>query len=312
VAIRTDPPFDLVVVVDWSANNGPKVGADSIWTCVLDTADGAATTVNHPTRHAARDHLIDVALAAVGRRVLVGWDFPFGVPAGTAEAAQLPGDPPWRAVWQHLDEHLVDGPDNRSNRFEVAAAINARIGPGPGPFWGVPPQRATTPLSSCKAPGYPHLSSRGTLAEHRVAEIAMRERSGKRPFPVWQLLGAGSVGSQALTGIPVVSALRRADGLTDRSVVWPFETGLTLPARHPLSGRTDLVIHAEIWPSSIDVDRTVHPVKDAAQVHCLAHHLAALDRSGELAREFAPPLAPQHAADVVREEGWILGATLWP
>ena len=296
----------MIVVVDWSANNTPKLGADSIWSCVLDTATGTPVTVNHATRHAARDHLLGVLRAAAGRRVLVGCDFPFGVPAGTAHAAGLVGDPPWRALWDHLAVHLVDGADNRSNRFAVAADLNARIGPGPGPFWGAPPARTTATLSSRKAPGFPHVHPTGALAEHRLAEAAMRERSGRRPFPVWQLLGAGSVGSQALTGIPVVHALRRHPDLADHSAVWPFETGLALP---PTTG---LIVHAEIWPSSIDVDRSVHPVKDAAQVHCLARHLADLDAAGMLAREFAPGLGPATADTVVTEEGWILGATLWP
>jgi precorrin-8X/cobalt-precorrin-8 methylmutase len=306
------PLFDLVVVIDWSANSTPKLGADSIWSCALDTTSGVATTINHPTRHEARQHLHTVLTGAAGRRVLVGFDFPFGVPAGAAAAAGLPGDEPWRALWEHLAADIVDGPRNHTNRFEVAAALNARIGPGPGPFWGAPPGRAGASLSSRKAPGFPHVHPGGARAEHRLAEAAIRIRSGRRPFPVWQLLGAGSVGSQALTGIPVVHGLRHAPDLAHRSVVWPFETGLTVPLIHPVTGATDLVVHAEIWPSSIDVDRTVHRVKDAAQVHCLAHHLAHLDAAGALAREFTASLAPDQAAAVVHEEGWIVGATLWP
>ena len=230
----------------------------------------------------------------------------------TWSEAAAPGEPAWTATWRHLVAELVDEPNNRNNRFAVAAAVNARISDGVGPFWGAPPARVTESLAATKAPGFPHVHRTGTLPEHRLAEVAVRERTGRRPFPIWQLLGAGSVGSQALTGIPVVAGWRHDPALAERSLVWPFETGLALPDVHATTGATDLIVHAEIWPSSIDVDLTVHEVRDAAQVICLARHLAALDERGVLAAEFAPPLGPDDARAVVSEEGWIVGATLWP
>lgn len=306
--------FDRIVVVDWSANARPKRGADSIWSCALRAGDGTFEVHNHPTRRIAADRVRDLLVGATGERVLVGCDFPYGFPAGTAAAAGLaaPGEPAWTATWRHLVAELVDEPNNRNNRFAVAAAVNARISDGVGPFWGAPPARVTESLAATKAPGFPHVHRTGTLPEHRLAEVAVRERTGRRPFPIWQLLGAGSVGSQALTGIPVVAGWRHDPALAERSLVWPFETGLALPDVHPTTGATDLIVHAEIWPSSIDVDLTVHEVKDAAQVICLARHLAALDHRGVLAAEFAPPLGPDDARAVVSEEGWIVGATLWP
>lgn len=310
--------FDVIVVVDWSANNRPKLGADSIWICALDVASGRAATVNLATRSAASAHVVDILRAATARRVLVGWDFPFGFPAGTSAAAGLVGTSPWQAMWGHLATHVVDTASNLSNRFAVAADLNRRIGDGPGPFWGAPPTAVGPTLSSQKAPGFPHAhEGRGPggeqdqqLGEHRLAEVAIRRQTGKRPFAVWQLLGAGSVGSQALTGIPVVATIRSAPGLAERSVVWPFETGLVPPGAHPVSGAADLVVHAEVWPSAIEIDRSVHPVKDAAQVQCLARHFSDLQRTSGLADEFAPVVTADHARSVVTEEGWILGATL--
>jgi hypothetical protein len=90
-----------------------------------------------------------------------------------------------------------------------------------------------------------------------------------------------------------------------RSVVWPFETGLTTD---PTGGRADIIVHAEIWPSAIPVDLTRHAVKDAAQVIGLCEHLATLDAMDELAVQFAPELDAQTARMVVDEEGWIVGA----
>jgi hypothetical protein len=121
---------------------------------------------------------------------------------------------------------------------------------------------------------------------------------------VWQLLGAGSVGSQVLTGIPVVHHLRHHVALRDRARVWPFETGL---ATTPAADVDDAIVIAEVWPSSIPFDHVDHPVKDARQVIALAHHLAALDAAGSLGPLFVPSLTASEAAAVVAEEGWVLG-----
>ncbi len=115
-------------------------------------------------------------------------------------------------------------------------------------------------------------------------------------------MGAGSVGSQALTGIPVVEALRDHP-VSPVSRVWPFETGLSV---HRETGPR--IVHAEIWPGAVPLNPALHPVRDAAQVLTLARHLAALDRAGTLARWFTPRLDPQQTGIVIREEGWILGS----
>jgi len=185
----------------------------------------------------------------------------------------------------------------------VASELNRAVGDGPGPFWGVPPRSATEHLTPTKAPGFPHLHAHGALVEHRRAELALRD-AGRRPFSVWQLLGAGSVGSQTLTAIPVLHHLRHHDALAARSLVWPFETGFV---HDPTLGRGDAIVHAEIWPSSIDPDLTVHPVRDAAQVVGLARHLVDLDADDRLGSCFAPSVAGD-PTDVLAEEGWILGA----
>lgn len=303
--------FDLVVVVDWSAAARPTTGADSIWFCTHDVRAGVTTMPeNPPTRHEAFTALEALLVSRAAPRILVGFDFPFGYPRGFAHAAGLSGSSPaWSAVWQHLRITVRDRPDNTNNRFEVASALNASIGDGVGPFWGTGSASDVTPwLSRTKFPGFPHrLDPRrpdDALVEHRVAEQTMRS-PGRRPFSVWQLTGAGSVGSQAITGIPIVGALRTQAQFAERAVVWPFETGLCID---PTLGRRDAIVFAEVWPSSIHVDRTRHPVKDAAQVISLAEHLAALDRSGHLGSQFAPALDPEEAAVVVAEEGWILGA----
>ena len=81
--------------------------------------------------------------------------------------------------------------------------------------------------------------------------------------PIWKLYGNGSVGSQALVGIPHLTALRNDPVLAPVSSVWPFETGLRrLPSRNC---RDWLILHAEIYPSLVAVE-TTGEVKDRAQV----------------------------------------------
>jgi precorrin-8X/cobalt-precorrin-8 methylmutase len=296
--------FDLVIVVDWSAAARPATGADSIWFCVHDTAsDRLITLRNVATRHAAAIELTEVLRHHPRSRILVGFDFAFGYPEGFVAAAGLAGDHPWLATWDHLGATVTDSVDNRNNRFAVASALNAAISPGVGPFWGVgSATHITTSLSPTKAPGFPHSTATGPLAETRLTERAVF-RSGRRPFSVWQLNGAGSVGGQTLTGIPVVRSLRNHPVMAGRAAVWPFDTGLV---PDPTADRTDAVIFAEVWPSGIDFDRGRHAVKDAAQVLSLAAYLAHLDRMGGLGALFAPSLAADARDRVVTEEGWIL------
>ncbi|MGH7055068.1 MAG: cobalamin biosynthesis protein, partial [Stellaceae bacterium] len=88
--------FDTFAMVDWSAASAPKQGRDSIWVCWHGPRGERFD--NPPTRHAARTLLAELLAEALGRgeRVLIGFDFPFGYPAGLAARLGLAG-PPWRA-----------------------------------------------------------------------------------------------------------------------------------------------------------------------------------------------------------------------
>lgn len=281
-------PFDRVVVVDWSANATPKRGADSVWIGVRYADGRSLEPVNPATRAEATALLLDLLDAP--QRTLVGFDFPLGYPAGFATAAGLEGPAPWAAAWTHLATAVVDGPRNANNRWEVAAGLNARL--RANHFWGVPPRRSGPHLPRHKPP-----ADGLRVAPFRLAEARLREH-GLRPFPVWQLLGAGSVGSQSLTGIPVVHHLRHHPRLRERAQVWPFESGLRTPV-------ADVVL-AEVWPSAVPFDGERHPVKDARQVLALAGHLLAAQADGSLAGLFTPDVGDR-TADVAGEEGWVLG-----
>jgi precorrin-8X/cobalt-precorrin-8 methylmutase len=279
-------PFHRVVIVDWSASSTPVQGADSIWICTLDVATGRFDLANPPTRAAAFEAMA-TAVDAPGP-VLLGVDAALGYPIGFARRLGLPGTP-WEAVWEHLANRLHDDHRNRNDRWAVAADLNRRL--GANHFWGVPPAAAGEHLTARRPKWTEH-----HLPTHRVTEQRLRER-GRRPFSVWQLLGAGSVGSQAITCIAALQRLRMLPQLRERIRVWPFETGLELPT-------DDSIVVAEVWPSAIDVDHVDHPVKDARQVIALAQWFAS-----HASYEMFPFDADDATRSAALEEGWVLGPT---
>ncbi|MEO1490837.1 MAG: precorrin-8X methylmutase [Pseudomonadota bacterium] len=283
------PLFDVYVMVDWSAASKPTTGTDSIWIGVSES--GETSVENIATRAEAMDHLSRIAHDAIDadKRVLIGFDFPFGYPVGVAKT--LTGEADALALWAWLAKRIEDGPDNANNRYAVADEINRVYFDGTGPFWGRPaswPYLDVPTKASSRA-------GRGHPAERRLAD-----RTAKGAKTVWQLAYAGSVGSQVLLGIPAVHRLRHDPRLADHTRIWPFETGLTAPA--------DTIVLAEIYPSLIPPDPT-EAIKDAGQVRAVADWLAGLDRDGALATLFAGP--PDATADqrriIATEEAWILG-----
>lgn len=308
--------FDAYVMVDWSANSTPKRGADSIWIGRGRWVSGRfeiASSTNSATRSqaSAQVHAVLQGLKDEGARVLVGFDFPYGYPRGFAGALTHVPDcggskPAWKHTWNRLRECVTDDATNANNRFEVAAALNAAIPPGAGPFWGCPPSAAGAFLEPRR--GLFPFPVRGGVAleSYRHTEKALRLR-GRHVQEVWKLFTAGSVGSQALLGIPRVAALRNDPSLAPVSTVWPFETGFTAS---PGAGRGPFILHAEIWPGIVTIEMSRGLVKDAAQVAALVKHFGQLDETGELDRLFGAPkgLDAQALADCTEEEGWIFGA----
>ena len=295
--LTAGPVFDAYVMVDWSAEARPKHGRDSIWwTCVERGPDGLVerATANPPTRAEAETQLADLLsdLAARGLTVLCGFDFTFGFPAGFASRL---GAKDWRGVWRRIASEIKDGADNANNRFAVADLLNRQVSGRAAPFWGRPAALETAHLSATKA-------DTAGLTERRLTE--QRANNTK---PVWQIAYAGSVGSQTLTGLPRLEALRRHPWLAEVTRVWPFETGLKT-----LSKSSDWrVVLAEVYPGLLPVAATAGEIKDKAQVTALARHYARLDDDGRLGALFAgdPTLSVEERDIVETEEGWILGVT---
>ena len=296
------PLFHTHVVVDWSARSKPspkRKSKDAIWWAVARN-DSGKVVVETPayarTRHEALDRLGGLIASELdaGRRVLVGFDFPFGYPAGVA--AHLSGEASALALWDWLAEQIEDGADNGNNRYDVAAAVNQEY-PGVGPFWGRPatwdyptiPVRASARTGQARHP-----------PERRICDV--RAKGAKT---VWQLAYAGSVGSQMLLGLPALKRLKADRRIANRAKVWPFQTGLRTPDAP--------AVIAEVYPSllkdEVRARRREGEILDSAQVRVNAEAFARLDVGGGLAPLFAgaPCLTPDQRRIVESEEAWILG-----
>ena len=294
--------FSAYVIVDWSAAAKPTTGADSIWIGVLkrDIRFRMAFESFNPSTRAEAETRLNAILddrKKRGERVLLGFDFPLGFPRGFSAALSLPGDEPWRAVWDQLNKMVKDKHDNLNNRFGVGSEINRRMTGGPFPFWGCPPKDTLTTLQ----PKRSRQHGEGDLPEFRHADLA-----AKGAASIWKLYYNGSVGGQAILGIPFVrrQKLNRGDGLR----AWPFETGFKALTEADLDGVE--VVVAEVYPSLLKPAVAPGEIKDLAQVRTTAEHFARLDEAGKLGAVFAAPKGTdaQVIIDAEREEGWILGA----
>ncbi|PLR28439.1 cobalamin biosynthesis protein CbiG [Caulobacter zeae] len=294
--------FSAYVIVDWSAAAKPTTGADSVWIGVLKRDVRFRLTFesyNPATRNEAEAKLAVILddLKKRGERALVGFDFPLGFPRGFSQALNLPGETPWRAVWDQLNKMVKDKADNTNNRFGVGSEINRRLTGGPFPFWGCPPKDALTTLQ----PKRTREHGPDDLPEFRHADVA-----AKGAHSIWKLYYNGSVGGQAIMGIPAVRRLKDARGEAVR--VWPFETGFKTLTEADLDG-VEAVL-AEVYPSLIKAVPGPGEIKDLAQVRGLAEHFAKLDEAGKLAAQFGPSkdASAELVNDVQTQEGWILGA----
>ncbi|MEO0714994.1 MAG: hypothetical protein AAFY37_13910 [Pseudomonadota bacterium] len=299
------PLFDAYIMVDWSAAAKPATGANSIWIGVL-AKDARLNlqfqAVNPDTRLKARAFLEEMIerLTKRGDKVLLGFDFSFGFPAGTADALGLTGDaPPWAAMHAHLAGKVREKPDNSNARFALAAGMNYAMSKGPFPFWGAPARDQVSTLSGKK----PDFGPDALLPEYRACETWLRTAKLGQPKSCWQLAYTGSVGGQTILGIPHVHHLRANN---DRMRIWPFETGFEPLEAEALDG-VDVIV-AEIYPSIVKAKAEPGEPLDKAQVREIARHYSELDGKRALAPLFGPPdgLDTALIPKITAEEGWIL------
>lgn len=263
--------FDSYAMVDWSGGNdaGARPRKDAIWACLVRRGQVEAP-VYLRNRGLAEDWLaalIDTELSA-GRRLCLGFDFPFGYPVGFAAALTGRADP--LALWDWFEARIEDSP-KANNRFDIAGKINLRLGQGRGPFWGNGLGRDIAGLPRNKR------DYANPFPDRRAVE-----QLAKGAFTCWQMSGVGAVGGQVMMGLPVLARLRRR--FAGRVAVWPFE---------PLERPVALV---EIWPSLKLGAAPEGWIKDAWQVRSVA-----VDLAGRRPDQLAAALAV-----TAPEEGWIL------
>lgn len=372
------PLFDTYVMVDWSASQAEppkKPKKDAIWWAVKRGRERPAwrdvTTEKSPsseaqaggdldsllsrietcvfferTRDAAINHINHFLQAETkaNKRVLVGFDFAFGYPAGFAEAADVvPGDESANAryLWKWLYLRMLNA-DKEEDRFKVAAELNDSVvglkkGVKKGPLWGRPSDRHDDPLP----PKNPYFDPDRKKPPSKVEEEKMEWPEGDFKFrikrrtdevalgakTVWQLFGRGAVGSQVLLGVPYLHDLQERLSTEDkRCVIWPLD-GIAISSRRPQ------VVIVEIYPSLIATGAGKQ-MPDRYQVIENAIAFDLLDARGDLKslfdlkslpddirRQICQPIGgneywekmsekerDERVRRVVREEGWILGA----
>lgn len=265
--------FQTFAMVDWSGGNdtGPTPRKDAIWVCLAREGQAQEPEYlrNRALAEAWLDALIRTELKA-GRRLFLGFDFPFGYPKGFARAITGTDDP--LTLWDWFEQHVEDGPKT-NNRFDLAGRINRQFG-GRGPFWMNGLGRDIDGLPRTKT-GYSN-----PFSDRRAVEAL-----AKGSFTCWQMAGAGAVGGQVMMGLPVLSRLRHR--FAGQVAVWPFES-LDRP-----------VAFVEIWPSLSLGAPPDGRIKDAWQVEQVALTLSRLTEQ-ELKAQLDVSAA---------EEGWILGVT---
>ena len=305
---------------------------------VFDSEDKAGVEIYERTRHTAMKNIKGFLRNEVEkeRRVLVGFDFAFGYPMGFAESITGQQHAPelWRAlsVSHDQDDKIVisdDKKNNKNNRFDVAAELNGRIiasvndrNDAPyGPFWGFPGGSGTE-----RPPKDPYRKSERPKNEQaewprlkwpeafgfKLKRVTDEQAEGSRS--VFQLSGAGSVGSQAIIGMRYLHGLRchirQWSGMKNRCIVWPFDPGFSVERKE--SGPEIVIV--EIYPSLVTRGRNAKGKKDGypdrEQVKENARAFGVLDARGDLKTLFdlEEILTPAKKAAVEREEGWILGA----
>jgi hypothetical protein len=173
-----------IVAVDWSGAKSRS--QQNLWVAELDSDDLSSVTIRPGgSREEVTDHLLRQAARTEG--IVVGLDFAFSLPAWFLEHL---GVDDARALWDRVA-------DEGEQWLQECRP----------PFWG---------RSGTKRPD---------LIDHfRRTDREVPAVAGVRPKSVFQISGAGTVGTASLRGMPVLKKLRQG-GYS----VWPFD-----PVRLPL------------------------------------------------------------------------------
>ncbi|MEO6805297.1 MAG: hypothetical protein ABI286_06105 [Edaphobacter sp.] len=198
-----DLGLQRVVAVDWSGDKGPGQ-RKKIWAGVWTAATGRVTLESGRTREELFAWLVE--LAGETPRMVVGFDFSFGFPAWFMEELGIASAPEfWRVVAEGQGERWLHE-DCEDGRFWGRAG-SRRHGKKPEEFCG---EHAHRMLRRAETVLKVRAEMTDPLAVARIAGIA--------PKSVFQIGGAGAVGTASLRGMPGLLVLRSAG-----FKVWPFD-----------------------------------------------------------------------------------------
>src|SRR5580704_11145648 len=205
-----DGGLQRVVGVDWSGDQGPgqrrKIWA-GVWTAVAGSSssnEGTVALESGRSRVELMEWLVELAMETP--RMVVGFDFSFSYPAwflremGIGSAPEL-----WRVV-----------ADGQGERWLHRDCEDVR-------FWGrVGPQRHGKKPAEFRGEHAHRMLRRAETVLKVRAEItdplAAAKIAGIAPKSVFQIGGAGAVGTASLRGMPGLIVLRDA-GFR----IWPFD-----------------------------------------------------------------------------------------
>jgi hypothetical protein len=198
-----DGRLQRVVGVDWSGDQGPGQRR-KIWAGVWTASTGKVELESGRSRVELMEWLVEMAKETP--RMVVGFDFSFSYPAWFLREMGIGSAPEfWRVVAEGQGEKWLhkDCEDVR--------------------FWGrVGPRRhGKKPTEFCGEHAHRMLRRAETVLKVRAEitdPLAAARVAGIAPKSVFQIGGAGSVGTASLRGMPGLLRLRSAG-----FYVWPFD-----------------------------------------------------------------------------------------
>jgi hypothetical protein len=183
----THAAVERVIAVDWSGRQEPRDQRKAIWLCEWD-----ATGVVRLEAGRSREEVVAELVRVVqgGARVLIGLDFAFALPA-----------------W----------------------FTRAHAGGSVSTLWSVVEREGEAWLSACEPPfwgrpGRKRPPEDDTRPAFRECERTLPAVKAIRAKSVFQIGGAGAVGTGSLRGMPALAQLQRAGAR-----IWPYDDG-TVPA----------------------------------------------------------------------------------
>lgn len=285
--------FDTFIAIDWSGAEG-RYGGISIARCkpgasapVLVVPESVRWTRSAIASWLERE-------IGTGKRLLIGFDFAFGMPfepkGGGYLAGQAAGTRDIFALWD-----LIEAASAREDDFGCGRFVrDPRFAPL---YWST----GTMPA--------------GWIARQRMTEIACAAATKTRPETMFKLIGSKQVGKASLTGIRVLRQVRaRSAGKVS---IWPFEkpSGSVMVEIYPTLFRKAAADTLAKLRTRSDLDAALRylgskGVEDADE-NLSDHDTDALISAAGLRKLWAEgrmSLAP--VTGRVGREGWIFGVPL--